>query len=52
MPARCLLPEDLVHEKAGETRKGQANRIYYKCSNPRCEDPIRADKETVLYFPA
>ena len=44
MPARCLLPEDLVHEKTGEIRKGQANRMYYSCSNPRCEDPIRADK--------
>ena len=40
--ARVLPPEDLVHEKKEEIRRGQANRIHYICSNPMCTEPIRA----------
>ena len=25
-------------------RQGQANRLHYVCSNPKCQDPIRQDK--------
>ena len=39
-----LPPEDLVHEKQEEIRKGQANRVHFVCSNPMCTEPIRADK--------
>ena len=42
--ARCLPPEDLVHTKTGEIRKGQNNRVHFICSNPKCEEPIRNDK--------
>ena len=42
--ARCLPEEDLVHKKVEEVRKGQANRVHFKCSNPKCEDLIRGDK--------
>ena len=44
MQARVLPPEDLVHEKQEEIRKGQANRVHFVCSNPMCTEPIRADK--------
>ena len=42
--ARCLAPEDLVHEKESITRKGQRNRMHFKCCNPKCTELIRADK--------
>ena len=42
--ARCLAPEDLVHEKESNTRTGQANRVHFKCCNPKCTQLIRADK--------
>lgn len=42
--ARCLLPEDLVHEKEETIRSGLASRPHYKCSNPKCTEPLRKDK--------
>ena len=48
--ARVLPPEDLVHEKTEEIRRGQANRIHFLCSNPKCTQPIRADKWEVFVF--
>ena len=50
MQARVLPPEDLVHEKTEEIRRGQANRIHFLCSNPKCTQPIRADKWEVFVF--
>ena len=44
VPARCLPPEDLVHEKAETIRRGQAGRVHFMCSNPKCQDPIRNDR--------
>ncbi len=41
---RVLPPEDLVHNKVEEIRKGHANRVHFKCSNPTCEEPLRGDK--------
>ena len=42
--ARCLAPEDLVHEKGSVTRQGNRNRLHYECSNPKCTELIRNDK--------
>ena len=43
--SRCLPAEDLVHEKAETVRKGgDIQRIYYRCSNPKCGQDIRYDK--------
>ncbi len=42
--ARCLAPEDLVHEKVETVRQGTAKRLHYRCSNPKCTDLIRGDK--------
>jgi len=42
--SRCLPAEALVHEKTETIRKGQGNRTHFRCSNPRCEEPIRQDK--------
>ena len=39
-----LPPEDLTHEKTETIRKGTGNRVHYRCSNPKCEEPIRNDK--------
>ena len=36
--------EDLVHEKTETMRRGQAGRMHFKCSNPKCPEPIRNDK--------
>ena len=44
VPARCLPPEDLVHEKAETIRRGQTGRVHFMCSNPKCQDPIRNDR--------
>ena len=44
MKRRVLPPEDLVHEKVETIRKGTGNRVHYRCSNPKCEEPIRNDK--------
>ena len=41
---KCLLPEDLVHEKVETLRKGQGHRVHFMCSNAKCPDAIRADK--------
>ena len=41
---RCVPLEDLVHEKAETIRKGSPVRVHYRCSNPKCEEPIRYDK--------
>ena len=41
---RVLPQEDLVHEKTETIRQGTGNRVPYKCSNPKCEEPIRNDK--------
>ncbi len=41
---RCLAPEDLVHEQTETIRKGTGNRVHFRCSNPKCEEPIRNDK--------
>ena len=41
---RCLPPEDLVHEKVETIKKGHANRAHFRCSNPKCEEPIRNDR--------
>ena len=50
MGARCLAPEDLVHEKESNTRIGQANRAYFKCCNPKCTQLIRADKWDLINY--
>ena len=44
VPARCLPPEDLVHEKSETIRRGQTGRVHFMCSNPKCQDPIRNDR--------
>ena len=44
VPARCKPPEDLVHEQAETIRRGQANRVYFRCTNPKCPEPIRNDR--------
>ena len=44
VPARCLPPEALVHEKAETIRRGQTGRVHFMCSNPKCQDPIRNDR--------
>ena len=44
MRRRVLPPEDLVHDKAETIRQGQANRVYFRCSNPMCQEPIRSDR--------
>ena len=41
---RCLPPEDLVHEKVETIKKRHANRAHFRCSNPKCEEPIRNDR--------
>ena len=41
---RCLAPEDLVHEQTETIRKGTDDRVHFRCSNPKCEEPIRNDK--------
>ena len=41
---RCVPAEDLVHEKVETLHKGDKNRVHYRCSNPKCADPIRYDK--------
>ena len=40
---RVLPPEDLVHEKVEEIRKGHGNRVHYRCLNPKCGE-VRKDK--------
>ena len=42
--SRCRPVEDLIHEKAETIRKGQGNRMHFRCSNPKCEEPVRQDK--------
>ena len=44
MRRRVLPPEDLTHEKTDTIRKGTGNRVHYRFSNPKCEEPIRNDK--------
>ena len=41
---RTLPPEDLVHEKVETIRSGSAQRVHYRCSNPKCPEPIRNDR--------
>jgi hypothetical protein len=41
---RVLPAEDLMHDKIEELRQGKGNRIHYRCSNAKCEEPIRKDK--------
>ena len=42
--ARCLPPEDLVHAKIETIRSGLASQPHYKCSNPKCSEPLRNDR--------
>ena len=42
--SRVLPAEDLVHEKTETIRKGTGHRVNYRCSNPKCKEPIRNDK--------
>ena len=41
---RTVPPEDLVHEKVETIRSGSTQRVHYRCSNPKCPEPIRNDK--------
>lgn len=41
---RCLPAEELVHEKTETIRKGDAQRIHYRCSNAKCAQEIRNDR--------
>ena len=41
--ARCLPPEDLIHERGETVRSGQANRPHFRCSNSNC-GLVRSDK--------
>ena len=49
---RCLPTEDLVHEKTETVRRGGTQRIHFRCSNPKCEQEIRNDKERISLRPA
>jgi len=42
--ARCVPPEDLIHEKTETIRRGQKDRVHFVCSNLKCIQPIRNDK--------
>ena len=43
--ARCVPPEDLVHEKVETVHKGEMKRVHFRCNNPRCEkEYIKYDK--------